>query len=51
MTRIDTLLDNKGTPLDKQIFTWRELAGKPISKLDDDAFNVQPPIREGHRRE
>jgi hypothetical protein len=24
--------------LDKQRFTWEELAGKPISKLDDDAF-------------
>lgn len=38
MSKIDNLLDNKGTPLDKQTFTWRELAGKPISKLDDDAF-------------
>jgi rubrerythrin len=38
MSKIDSLLDNKGTPLDKQTFTWRELAGKPISKLDDDAF-------------
>jgi hypothetical protein len=28
----------KGTPLDKQVFTWRELAGPPFSKLDDDAF-------------
>lgn len=28
----------KGTPLDQQRFTWREMAGKPISKLDDDAF-------------
>jgi rubrerythrin len=32
------LFDNRGTPLDRQRFTWRELAGKPISKLDDDAF-------------
>lgn len=33
------LFDHKGTPLDKQRFTWREIAGhKPISKLDDDAF-------------
>jgi hypothetical protein len=32
------LLDQKGTPLDKQVFTWRELAGQPYSKLDDDAF-------------
>jgi rubrerythrin len=28
----------KGTPLGRQRFTWRELAGKPISKLDEDAF-------------
>lgn len=32
------LLDAKGTPLDKQRFTWRELVQDPISKLDDDAF-------------
>jgi rubrerythrin len=32
------LFDGKGTPLDRQRFTWRELSGKPISKLDDDAF-------------
>lgn len=32
------LFENKGTPLDKQKFTWRELTPKPISKLDDDAF-------------
>jgi hypothetical protein len=30
--------DTKGTPLDRQRFTWRELVQKPISKLDDDAF-------------
>jgi rubrerythrin len=28
----------KGTPVDRQRFTWRELVQKPISKLDDDAF-------------
>jgi rubrerythrin len=28
----------KGVPLDRQQFTWRELAGPTISKLDDDAF-------------
>jgi hypothetical protein len=28
----------KGTPLDKQQFTWRELVQAPTSKLDDDAF-------------
>lgn len=32
------LLEDRGTPLDRQRFTWREMAGKPISKLDDDAF-------------
>lgn len=32
------LFKDRGTALDKQRFTWRELAGKPISKLDDDAF-------------
>ncbi|WP_122678370.1 hypothetical protein [Pseudomonas viridiflava] len=38
MTTLSNLLDNKGTPLDKQHFPWKEMAGKPISKLDDDAF-------------
>jgi hypothetical protein len=32
------LFTDKGTPLEKQRFTWKELAGKPLSKLDDDAF-------------
>jgi hypothetical protein len=32
------LFSAKGTPLDKQRFTWRDMAGTPISKLDDDAF-------------
>jgi rubrerythrin len=32
------LFDSRGTPLDRQSFTWKELAGHPISKLDDDAF-------------
>jgi hypothetical protein len=32
------LLTEKGVPLDRQVFTWRELAGPPYSKLDDDAF-------------
>lgn len=31
-------LDNRGVPLEQQRFTWRDMAGKPISKLDDDAF-------------
>jgi rubrerythrin len=33
-----SLLDNKGTPLDRQQFTWRDMVLKPISKLDDDAY-------------
>lgn len=32
------LLEEKGTPLDRQAFTWRELVQEPYSKLDDDAF-------------
>jgi hypothetical protein len=28
----------RGTALDRQVFTWREMAGKPFSKLDVDAF-------------
>jgi rubrerythrin len=32
------IFDNRGTPIDKQIFTWRDLVQKPISKLDDDAY-------------
>lgn len=38
MQTLTGLLDNKGTPLERQVFTWREMAAKPISKLDDDAF-------------
>ncbi|TRM49739.1 hypothetical protein YH64_027705 [Achromobacter sp. LC458] len=38
MGMINNLWDNAGVPLDKQRFTWAEMAGKPISKLDDDAF-------------
>ncbi|MEJ7928982.1 hypothetical protein WG922_03255 [Ramlibacter sp. AN1015] len=33
------LLKDRGTPLDKQRFTWKELVRKPISKLDDDAYS------------
>jgi hypothetical protein len=33
-----TLFENKGVPLDRQKFTWREMVQKPISKLDDDAY-------------
>ena len=32
------LLDNKGVPLERQTFTWKDMVGKPISKLDDEAF-------------
>ena len=32
------LLDTKGCPLERQRFTWRDMVGAPISKLDDDAF-------------
>jgi rubrerythrin len=32
------IMDEKGTPLERQRFTWRELTPAPISKLDDDAF-------------
>ncbi|TFZ04285.1 hypothetical protein [Ramlibacter rhizophilus] len=33
------LLNDRGTPLDQQRFTWRELVRKPLSKLDDDAYS------------
>lgn len=32
------LWKEKGTALDKQKFTWRDMVQQPISKLDDDAF-------------
>jgi rubrerythrin len=32
------LFRTRGTPLEKQVFTWRELVQLPYSKLDDDAF-------------
>ena len=32
------LLKDKGAALDRQRFTWKDMVGKPISKLDDDAF-------------
>ena len=32
------LFKDKGTPLNKQRFTWKDLVQKPISKLNDDAF-------------
>jgi hypothetical protein len=30
--------DAKGTPIENQRFTWRDMVMAPISKLDDDAF-------------
>lgn len=32
------LFEHKGVPLSRQRMTWAKMAGKPISKLDDDAF-------------
>ncbi|HMC32998.1 MAG TPA: hypothetical protein VKH65_01265, partial [Myxococcales bacterium] len=32
------LMREKGIPLDEQGFSWRELVGRPYSKLDVDAF-------------
>ena len=32
------LWKTKGTPLERQLFTWRDLVQPPYSKLDDDAF-------------
>ncbi|HKG47857.1 MAG TPA: hypothetical protein VKB02_14070 [Pyrinomonadaceae bacterium] len=32
------IFKEKGTPLDQQRFTWREMVQAPTSKLDDDAF-------------
>ncbi len=32
------LLRTKGTPLNKQGFTWKDLVREPVSKLDSDAF-------------
>ncbi len=33
------LFESKGTPLDRQQFTWKDIVGQPISKLNDDAFS------------
>lgn len=35
---ITGLLQSRGKPIEQQRFTWKEFVGKPISKLDDDAF-------------
>ncbi len=32
------LLRDKGTPVSRQRMSWKDMVGKPISKLDDDAF-------------
>jgi rubrerythrin len=32
------LFRTRGTPLDRQVFTWRDVVQPPYSKLDDDAF-------------
>ncbi|MDB5889761.1 MAG: hypothetical protein JWP47_592 [Polaromonas sp.] len=32
------LLQDKGIPLARQRMSWKDMVGKPISKLDDDAF-------------
>lgn len=32
------LLRDRGTPLDRQVFTWKDMTPTPISKLDADAF-------------
>ncbi|TFZ00769.1 hypothetical protein EZ313_20195 [Ramlibacter henchirensis] len=32
------LLNDKGMPLQRQRMSWKDMVGKPISKLDDDAF-------------
>lgn len=33
------LLQDKGVPLSRQRMSWKDMVGKPISKLDDDAFS------------
>ncbi|MEQ6436921.1 hypothetical protein V8Z74_18110 [Comamonas sp. w2-DMI] len=32
------LFHDKGLPLERQRMSWKDMVGKPISKLDDDAF-------------
>ena len=32
------LFQDKGMPLERQRMSWKDMVGKPISKLDDDAF-------------
>lgn len=38
MSILSNVWDQKGVPLEQQKFTWRDMVGRPISKLDDDAF-------------
>lgn len=33
-----SLFDSKGTSIENQRYTWRDMVRKPLSKLDDDAF-------------
>src|SRR6266571_4192200 len=33
-----SLFDSKGTGIDSQRFSWKDMVQQPISKLDDDAF-------------
>lgn len=33
-----SLLENRGCPLERQQFSWREMVQQPISKLNDDAY-------------
>ena len=35
---MQSLFENRGVPLERQAFTWRDMVQKPISKLDDDAY-------------
>ncbi len=35
---MQSLFENRGVPLERQTFTWRDMVQKPISKLDDDAY-------------
>ena len=32
------ILKSKGTPIEKQVFSWKDIVQSPISKLNDDAF-------------
>ena len=46
------IFKERGTPLDRQTFDWRSLAGPQISKLDDDAFTrVRVILMHGQEQE